>query len=88
MTRQRGQLPIGFHQEQATPLAEGADMVGSDEDLREAEERLERDSKEPGQAGDAGPSETLNDVAPALPEDVAKKILRDAFKHFPIPGKK
>ncbi|MDG9925155.1 MULTISPECIES: hypothetical protein [unclassified Pseudomonas] len=63
-------------------------MIGSDEDLREAEEGLERDSKETAQAEDAGQVDALNDIAPSLPEDVAKKILREAFKHFPIPGKK
>ena len=63
-------------------------MIGSDEDLREAEEGLERDSKESGQIDDASQPDVLNDIAPSLPEDVAKKILRDAFKHFPIPGKK
>lgn len=63
-------------------------MMGSDEELREAEERLEREPKEPTQAEDAGKADALNDIAPSLPEDVAKKILRDAFKHFPIPGKK
>jgi hypothetical protein len=63
-------------------------MMGSDEELREAEERLQRESKEPTQADEAGQPDALNDIAPSLPEDVAKKILREAFKHFPIPGKK
>jgi hypothetical protein len=66
---------------------DGTEMMGSDEELREAEERLDRESKEPAPAEDAGP-DSLNNIAPSLPEDVAKKILREAFKHFPIPGKK
>lgn len=63
-------------------------MVNSDEDLREAEEGLERESEvvEPAVADE--PAESLSDLAPSSPEDVAKKILREAFKSFPIPGKK
>ena len=63
-------------------------MIGSDEELREAEEALDNDSKESGQVDDAGQPDALNNVAPSSPEDVAKKILREAFRHFPLPGKK
>ncbi|MDD0843092.1 hypothetical protein [Pseudomonas sp. Gutcm_11s] len=66
-------------------------MVGSDDELRETEERLDRSTAEPAQDnGDADAEEQplLNDVAPSSPEDVARKILRDALKSFPIPGKK
>jgi len=67
-------------------------MVGSDEELHKAQER---DSAEPASPeekvgpAEAEPSEErLLDIAPARPEDVARKILRDALKSFPIPGKK
>lgn len=69
-------------------------MVGSDEELRKAEER---DSVEPAQEAESVTRESpeaeqsdeqLVEVAPARPEDVARKILREALKSFPIPGKK
>lgn len=63
-------------------------MVNSDEDLREVEKGLGQDSAVPGPAADDDRSDALTDVAPARPEDVAKKILREAFKSFPTPGKK
>lgn len=63
-------------------------MIGSDEDLREAEEELEGDSKESASSDNASQQDVLSDFAPSLPEDVAKKIMRDAFRRFPIPGKK
>jgi hypothetical protein len=60
-------------------------MVNSDEDLREVEKGLGRDATAPEPAADDG---RLADMAPSQPEDVARKILREAFKAFPIPGKK
>jgi hypothetical protein len=86
MARQVWCFAIGFRHSRQEWTAQK--MIGSDEELREAEERLERESKERAQVEDAGQADALNDIAPSLPEDVAKKILRDAFKHFPIPGKK
>lgn len=62
--------------------------MNSDEDLREVEKGLGQDSAVPGPAADDDKPDALTDVAPSRPEDVARKILREAFKAFPIPGKK
>jgi hypothetical protein len=86
MARQGWHFAIGFQAQQ--PRQEGAEMIGSDEHLREAEEGLERDSKESDPSDNASQPEVLSDVAPSQPEDVARKILRETFKHFPVPGKK
>jgi hypothetical protein len=86
MARQGWRFAIGFQAQQ--PPQEGAEMIDSDEDLREAEEELEGGSKESDPSDNASQPDVLSDFAHSLPEDVAKKILRDAFKHFPIPGKK
>lgn len=60
--------------------------MNSDEDLRKVEKGLGQDSALP--ATDDDKSDALIDVAPARPEDVARKILREAFKAFPMPGRK
>lgn len=67
-------------------------MGRSDEELRETEEHH---IAEHSQEAEIAPQptaevheENLIEVPSILPEDVAKRILSEALKSFPIPGKK
>lgn len=67
-------------------------MVGSDEELQETEENNAVDHSQEAdvttQSSADVDEKNLIEAPSILPEDVAKRILSEALKSFPIPGKK
>ncbi|WP_252271355.1 hypothetical protein [Pseudomonas subflava] len=86
-----GHLALGFGK--TAQAVRGIIMIGSDDELQAAEDRNAQQATEAEVATKPADEETLADdvlvdIAPAQPEDVARKILRETLKSFPIPGKK